>query len=199
MDTSITIIGFSGKIGSGKDYVAKHIFLPILQEKIGANPLFLSFADPLKQECALRYGCSYEKLYKDKDVFTRTKLQEVGSKIRNKYGTSVFVRAMEMAIKLHHERSNINFFIIPDVRFPEEMNFIRENNGKVYRVIAKGRTYDKLHKECKGNEKEMKARSNHESETALDDQSFDWHIYNDYGSNPTDTCQLLIGKIISNS
>jgi len=65
------IIGFSGKIGSGKDYVSKNIFLPILKNNIkNINYLFFSiFADPLKQECSLRYGCEYNKIYKY--LFTR--------------------------------------------------------------------------------------------------------------------------------
>jgi hypothetical protein len=79
------IIGFSGKIGSGKDYVSKNIFLPILKNNIkNINYLFLAFADPLKQECSLRYGCEYNKLYKDKDLFTRKSLQDVGTEFREK-------------------------------------------------------------------------------------------------------------------
>lgn len=172
---NVHLIGFSGKIGSGKDYVAKYIFLPFLNKELKkicscnpVRPLFLSFADPLKQECALRYNCSYDQLYNNKDLFTRKKLQEVGIEFREKYGKMVYVNAMEMNIQLHVDRSDINVIIIPDVRFPGEMKFIQDNGGKVYRVIAKQRTHDKLFMECKGDENEMKLRSNHISETSLD-------------------------------
>ena len=46
----IMVIGFSGKIGSGKDYISKNICLPILKKNIkNINALFLAFADPLKK------------------------------------------------------------------------------------------------------------------------------------------------------
>lgn len=86
---NVHLIGFSGKIGAGKDYVAKYIFLPFLNKELKkicscnpVRPLFLSFVDPLKQECALRYNCSYDQLYNNKDLFTRKKLQEVGIEFR---------------------------------------------------------------------------------------------------------------------
>jgi phosphopentomutase len=192
------IIGFSGKIGSGKDFISKHIFLPFLEKKIkNINYLFLSFADPVKQECAMKYECSYEKLYQNKDSLTRKRLQEVGSDFREKVGAKVYVNAMKMNIKLHSERSNINVFIIPDVRYPGEMKFIQDNGGVVYRVTAIQRSLDKLTKECKGDEKEMEIRSNHLSETALDNALFNGHICNDYGECPIGTCELFVDHIIS--
>lgn len=189
---NVHIIGFSGKIGSGKDYVAKNIFLPLLKEKKNhLRPLFLSFADPLKQECALRYNCSYEQLYKHKDLFTRTKLQEIGNEFREKYGKMVYVNTMAMNIRLHIERSDINIIIITDVRFPSEMEFIQKNGGKIYRIVAKKRTHNKLIMECKGNKNEMKLRSNHVSETSLDNENFDGYIENDPEDEPEKNVQNL--------
>lgn len=185
MEHKTYIIGFSGKIGSGKDYVAKHIFLPMLIN-LKINPLILSFADPLKQECALRYECTYEELYTNKNNITRKRLQNVGDEFRNKYGTSVYVNAMKMNIKLHSERSNVKCIVIPDVRFPEEMKFIQNNGGKVFRVVANNRSIDKLKKECNENKEEMNIRSNHISETALDNKCFDGYIKNDNGENTFD-------------
>jgi hypothetical protein len=176
------IIGFSGKIGSGKDYVAKNIFLPMLIN-LKINPLILSFADPLKQECALRYESTYEELYINKNNITRKRLQDVGDDFRNKYGATVYVNAMKMNIKLHTERSNVKCIIIPDVRFPEEMKFIQNNGGKVFRIVAKNRSIDKLKKECNEDKEEMNLRSNHISETALDDKCFDGYVKNDNDDN----------------
>jgi hypothetical protein len=176
------IIGFSGKIGSGKDYVAKNIFLPMLIN-LKINPLILSFADPLKQEFALRYESTYEELYINKNNITRKRLQDVGDDFRNKYGATVYVNAMKMNIKLHTERSNVKCIIIPDVRFPEEMKFIQNNGGKVFRIVAKNRSIDKLKKECNEDKEEMNLRSNHISETALDDKCFDGYVKNDNDDN----------------
>jgi len=192
------IIGFSGKIGSGKDYVSKNIFLNLLKERIsGLNPLFLSFADPLKQECALKHGCSYEKLYQNKDNKTRELLQTLGSEFRDKYGKEVYVNAMKLNIDLHSERSNINLFIIPDVRYPVEMKFIQDIGGKVYRVTAPKRTFHKLKKECNGIKDDILKRSTHVSETALDNESFNGYISNDYNDNPETDCRLLANHLIS--
>lgn len=191
------IIGFSGKIGSGKDYVSKNIFLPLIQKENKVKSLFLSFADPLKQECSVKFGFTYENLYVNKNNFTRKKLQETGDENREKYGTSVYSNAMRTQIKLHGERSDINLFIITDVRFPEEFSFIKENGGKIYRVISEKRTYDKMIKECNGNEEEVKLRSSHISETAIDKEIFDGYIYNDYGENPDEQCKEIVTKLFS--
>jgi len=197
-NTQLIIIGFSGKIGSGKDYIAKNIFLNLLKKKIlGLNPLFLSFADPLKQECALKYGCSYAKLYQNKDNQTRELLQKVGSEFREEYGKEVYVNAMKMNIDLHSERSDINLIIIPDVRYPNEMKFIQDTGGKVYRITASKRTFHKLIKECNGIESDVLKRSTHVSETALDNGSFNGHISNDYNDDPEADCQLLVDHLIS--
>ena len=42
------IFGFSGKMGSGKNYVAEKFFLPNLSKK---NSLVIGFADHLKIDC----------------------------------------------------------------------------------------------------------------------------------------------------
>jgi guanylate kinase len=98
----------------------------------------------------------------------------------------VYVNAMKMNIKLHSERSNVKCIVIPDVRFPEEMKFIQNNGGKVFRVVANNRSIDKLKKECNENKEEMNIRSNHISETALDNKCFDGYIKNDNGENTFD-------------
>jgi hypothetical protein len=194
----IMVIGFSGKIGSGKDYISKNIFLPMLKKNIkNINALFLAFADPLKKECALRYGCEYNKLYQDKDLFTRKSLQDVGTEFREKYGNNIYVDAMKMDIQLHYERSNINLFIIPDVRYPIEKKFIEELGGKVYRVTAPQISFDMLLKECNNNLENVKERSEHLSETALDKENFDGYIFNYYKDNPTENYYLEACCIIS--
>lgn len=189
------VIGFSGKIGSGKDYVAKEIFLEKIKQ-ISKNYLFLSFADPLKQECALRYNHTYEQLYHNKDNDTRKHLQDVGNEFRTKHGKNVYVNTMKMLITLHSERSNIDIFIIPDVRFPNEMKFIQSIGGKVYRITALNRSRDKLLKECGGDEELLKIRSQHVSEVSLDNHKFDGYIHNDYDDTTCEKeCELLINQL----
>ena len=68
-------------------------------------------------------------------------MQDVGKEFREKYGNNIYVDAMKMNIQLHSERSNINLFIIPDVRYPIEKKFIEELGGKVYRVTATSKKF----------------------------------------------------------
>lgn len=198
--TKSIVIGFSGKIGSGKDYIAKEIFLAKLKERgaiFNVKSLFLSFADPLKQECSLRYNHSYEQLYHNKDNDTRKHLQDVGNEFRDRFGENVYVNVMKMSITLHSERSNIKIFIIPDVRFPNEMKFIQSIGGKVYRITAKNRSHDKLQQECKGDVNEMELRSQHVSENSLDNHEFDGYIHNDYDDTTCEKeCELLAKDIL---
>jgi hypothetical protein len=196
----ILVLGCSGKMGAGKDYVCKQLLLPLLQRKFeNVRPLFLAFADPLKQECALQYGCSFEQLYVSKDLWTRKRLQWIGSERRETLGRDVYVKVMKLNIQLHAERSGINVFILPDVRFPEEKKFIEDCGGKVFRVHAVQRNLDKLRVECRGDKKTMFSRSQHVSETALDHVVFDTTVLNDYTEDPEPLLREMVNGLVGPS
>ena len=90
------MLGFSGKIGSGKDDFTKNVFLPLLEKKFKVKYIILAFADSLKQECALRYGYNYDKLYNNKDTLVRERLKLIGDEYRSKYGENVFVNNIKL-------------------------------------------------------------------------------------------------------
>jgi len=184
----INVYGFSGKIGSGKDYVAKNIFPRLLRASgdLGQHetPLYLAFADLLKTICAGRFGLDYDDLYVTKTPETRKRLQEVGDELRKKNGELYFVNAMKLELAKHAKRSGIRTFIFTDVRFPEEFIWIHEMGGVVFRVNAPKRSHQKLLEECKGDQKAYEARAAHRSETLLDCAKFDAIIENDPEQNP---------------
>lgn len=188
------IFGFSGKLGSGKDYLAKNIFLPLLYAKLSEKKtLFLSFADRLKEECSARENLSYDDLYVKKTDVTRKKLQSVADDMRSKHGEDYFVKCMRFQIQLHKKRNQVECIIITDVRFPEEVMMIKELGGKVYRIESPIRTKKRLEEESKGDEAIMKQISSHRSETLLDGwKEFDGVIKNDVTDNPEETCYALI-------
>ena len=188
----VLLVGFSGKIGSGKDYVAKNIFLPLLEKKQKIKYAILAFADSLKSECSLRYGYNYDKLYNNKDTLVRERLKLVGDEYRSKYGKNVFVNNIKLQIELLKNKSDINTILITDVRYPEEMKFIKEYGGKIYRVNAKNRTNLKIKKECKNIKKNIDKISNALSETLLDKEKFDGYINNDFNDNPVEECIKLL-------
>ena len=76
---------------------------------------------------------------------------------------------------------DIDYFIITDVRFPQEMKMIKDLGGHVFRIEAPERTLKKLKEEC--GENYMK-RASHISETALDNVKFDYVIHNDVKDAP---------------
>jgi hypothetical protein len=186
--TSFVVYGFSGKAGSGKDYVAKRIFPAILKAAniLGKNEkiLYLAFADLLKTIVSAKYSLSYEELYHEKSIRTRFLLQNIGDELRKKNGEDFFIKAIQIELMKHAEKSGITTFILTDVRFPEEHKWIKNIGGFVFRIDSPEREHEKLLKECDGNVEDMKKRSQHRSETLLDDFTFDAIIKNNPSDNP---------------
>jgi len=73
------VIGFSGKIGSGKNYLAEKKVFEILHN-MGKNVVVMAFGDYFKMMCLVKDGIPYEKLFYDKDKQTRKILQTRGMK-----------------------------------------------------------------------------------------------------------------------
>lgn len=186
MDWSkVKVFGFSGKIGSGKNYIAENIFPQMYSNEEKGNILYIAFADLLKTICAGKKELTYEELYENKSSETRKLLQETGDEVRKMYGESFFKQALELEMIRHYKKNKINIFIITDVRFPEEALFIRHTcKGYVFRIEAPQRTNDRMEVECEGDIKKVIKISSHRSETLLDKFDFDLVIRNDYGQNP---------------
>ena len=92
------ILGLSGKIGSGKDYLASHRF-----SKEHKNVLILAFADFLKIEYGIQNNVSYERLFVNKDAKSRIGLQETSGYYKEKYGNDYYINALDLFIKIHKQ------------------------------------------------------------------------------------------------
>jgi len=213
----MSIIGISGRMGSGKNTVGDII------EKIcltNEGPVFeqKSFAGKLKQIASLLTGILVEK-FEDQEfkksllgdewgvvkdnplnaipVFenvqfnhlmsVREFLQKLGTEaMRDGLHTNVWVNALfadynttgynykgceNKVIQGEWEYPN---WIITDMRFPNEMDAVKERGGITIRVV-RPHGYTNPHT---GEYKEMPL-SYHPSETALDDSEFDYEIIND--------------------
>jgi len=198
------LIGFSGKIGSGKNFIAEEVFLPKLFDiysKIKPStkliPYYFSFGDHLKIECLCRIP--YKKLdqktvvhnfFVEKDQSTRDMLQKYGTENgRHVYHEDIWVRAVETWMNIQESRlgklrdlTNNDFlpiFIISDVRFKNEANFIQSNNGLVLRVNAPNRSEIRVRTEANNDSLIMEKIKSHLSETSLDDYQFKYTISND--------------------
>lgn len=171
------IIGFSGKIGSGKDYCAK-VLKDIVEKQYNKKVLIVAFADILKVICGSIYNFTFESLhYKTSE--TRQKLQQVGLELREKYGKNFFANSLKLSMMKDYHKNNINLFIVTDLRFPEEYDMIKSMNGVLVRIKGEKRSKQHLLKECNDDINLYEERSKHCSETSLDNHTFDYEIQND--------------------
>jgi nucleoside-triphosphatase THEP1 len=126
------LIGIKGLAGHGKDTVANFIS-DYLSSSIVQK---ISFAEPLKEMVSIITGIPVVDIDKNKTTYlpeynlsVRTMLQKVGTDaMRNQVDSDVWIKIAARRIgqiPLH------KIVVIPDVRFENEMNFIRQNNGIV--------------------------------------------------------------------
>lgn len=140
------IIGICGLAGSGKDTVADMIC------KKYENWKEMAFADALKDAVSVLFGWDRNMVYGkdgnlrkkreevDKfwakelgiDNFTpRVALQMIGTDVfRNHFNDKFWLICLKKKIK-----DNIGHTVITDVRFPNEMEMIREMGGQIIQVI----------------------------------------------------------------
>lgn len=128
--TNIKILGLSGKSYSGKDWIARHILASKGFHNIG-------LAWQLKMEIIARGLATYNEVFITKPPEIRELLQQRGTEMgRTIYGENMWAKAAFSWIRLLHTEWGIDKFVITDVRFPNEVDYIRENNGKVVRIYS---------------------------------------------------------------
>lgn len=159
------VVGLSGKAGSGKDYIAQNVLIPLGYSQF-------SFAWHFKVWIVGTGQATWDEVFVTKPPHVRKLLQEEGTERgRNVYGQNVWCETAGVWMRVLAENSGITKFVIPDVRFPNEVEFVQSLGGVVWRIHAPERV----------------ARSNlseearhHISETALDDYTgFNSVIAND--------------------
>ena len=159
MDGQI-IIGFSGKKQSGKTTAVGHF----VQRYAALNPCVVSFADPLKRIviecfCPNEWGLHVPDLDGEEvkqrvtpcGKTVRELLQVVGTDMFRGLWGRVWLNTMEYEL-LHAGK----LVVVPDVRFPNEVQFIQERGGHVVRLL-----------------RAPYAQDQHASETALDETGLD--------------------------
>lgn len=135
------LIGIHGIARSGKDTVANFLVENHFFQRYG-------FADPLRNFIATITGIPVsmlmdspikEEVYEPLGKSPRYMMQTLGTEWgRNLIHPEIWVKAANVAwrsCKQHLQKS----MVIPDVRFENEANFIRENNGEIW-VITRPRT-----------------------------------------------------------
>lgn len=131
--SELTLIGLSGKAGSGKDYLAEHYLRPL-----GFLPVAL--ADGVKDWAIARGLCTYEEAYHTKPPHVREVLQQLGTEEgRRVFGENLWCLHLHARLRRIAERWGLTKFAVTDIRFPNEVTFVQQRDGVVYRLFAPDR------------------------------------------------------------
>jgi hypothetical protein len=161
------IIGISGKAGSGKDHLGK------LLRRYGYQNV--GFAWPLKM-AAMDNGYTYEEVFVSKPPHVRKWLQEYGVSKRRE-DPLYWIKRLNRLIHMLHSEGGIQNFVITDMRFPNEYDYVKAHNGKTIRLLHGDRPYPL----------EYSAAALHESETALDRETrWDLRMSNNLATSDKD-------------
>lgn len=170
------IIGITGKLGTGKDYVANHIIKPTLKS-LGLEFIHIAFADAIKIEVMATHNITFNECYIRKTDTTRRLLQTVGTSQRE-INPNIWINHVKAWIDIQESRG-VKAIIISDCRFLNEYEFIKSKGGIVIQVIAPNRNHERLLQESNGSIDIYRSISTHISETDLEETQPDMVIYND--------------------
>lgn len=140
------LIGLVGKAGVGKNYIASRYFPEYKQ---------LAIATSLKKMCQQVYGYTDTELYDTKPVHVRTSMQHLATVYRS-MDPDYWLKRLDLGTS--------SSAIITDVRYPNEIAFIRRLGGKI--IGISGLCY-------------VAPWTTHESENSVSMQDVDYIIYND--------------------
>ncbi len=154
-------ICISGKAQNGKDTSAE-IFKKELVNR-GHSVLVIHQADLLKYICKAFFNWNGEK-----DEAGRTLLQQVGTNVIRKVEPDFWVNFIAKVTGFF--KDTWDYIIIPDTRFPNELEKLKADDANVYHVRV-------IRKDFKSPLTEEQQR--HPSETALDGVESDFTLIND--------------------
>jgi len=187
LGVSARLIGVSGKAMHGKDTVGA-----ILSEKRGYTRM--AFADKLKELTVLadplilcgmslrldRLSAYVRAVGMDaakKEAEVRRLLQALGHGAREIFGEDAWVDALFRQIDSSPGELGPGFFVVTDVRYPNEAEAVRRRGGEVWRIVRPDAP--SLADPAGIHVSEAAPASSHASETALDDYDFDRVVLND--------------------
>ena len=131
LKNNVTVIGLSGEVGSGKDWIAKEHFV----RNYGFHNMSLAWH--FKVQCVSHGDATYKEVFDTKPPRVRRLLQILGTEQgREVWGEDIWVNTMFTWMTLYHRDWGIDKFVIPDVRFPNEVEGIKQVGGRVYRVTG---------------------------------------------------------------
>lgn len=159
-NSTMKIICISGHAQHGKDTTA--LYMNTALQDIG-SVLIIHYADLLKYICSQYFGWDGRK-----NSAGRTLLQYVGTDVVRKKAPDFWVDFVSSMLTVFGE--NWDYVLIPDCRFPNEIDRLKECGFDVthVRVIRSG-----------FNSPLSQVQQTHPSETALDTYPTDYILHND--------------------
>jgi len=178
LKNNVTVIGLSASAGTGKDYVGKLI------KQYGFHNISLAWH--FKIQCISHGDATYEEVFDTKPPRVRRLLQIMGTEQgRDVWGEDIWVNTMFAWMTLYHKDWGIDKFVIPDVRYPNELRAIQKLGGRVYRV-----TGDRL------GDLTEEAWSHSSEQSLTDDMNlYDGFIDNNQGSNLDEQLNSILQEI----
>jgi phosphomevalonate kinase len=120
-----TVLAFTGPRRSGKSLCASIV------KDLKPNFIEKSFADYLREEFSFRNSIPIEALTSpSKKEEYRESIKDLSWELKRKFGNFFF------AEKLFNNITKNNFYVIPDLRFIEELQLLCEFGGVAYRVYC---------------------------------------------------------------
>jgi hypothetical protein len=127
------VIALAGRSGAGKDHVARTYFAPR-----GWRPV--AFADHGRVTLVAREQATLEELLVTRPPDKRKLIQEeLTERGRHVYGDEVWCRALYTWLELYRARWGFDRFVVTDLRFPAEADYVHRHDGLVYEVHAPAR------------------------------------------------------------
>lgn len=137
------IVGFSGRKGSGKSYI-KDLLVEGLREATNYGVLDTAFAADIKRAMISIFGVEMARYVYDPDlkeqpipwlynVTARSLMQKFGTEfIRENVSETFWIDTLQRKI----DESSDRIVVLDDLRFQNEADFIRKNNGIIVRVVG---------------------------------------------------------------
>ena len=113
------VIGVTGKLGSGKDFITNNVIIPVLEKYARMSSdnmryMQCAFADQIKINVMSKNDVEYDDVYENKTPESRQLLQKEGTEIGRKEDKNIWVKFLSNWIKVHYNRG-ITSFVISDV------------------------------------------------------------------------------------
>lgn len=176
LNKDIKLIGLNGRAGTGKDFIASNCLSQYFK---------VAFANHFKIDIVRKKIFTFDEVFNTKPKHVRDRLQKIGTEEgRDVYGEDIWIDTLEAWIHQINISNNINQFILADVRFENECEWVRKNNGIVI-TIESDRDREGL------DEGQLK----HISEKKLSEEFYDYVVIN---NKDTDLASLKyqINKIL---